>query len=62
MGDGDGSIPGLGREVHTSAWASVNRVNNLHNDEGESLCSDDGVPLKGITVQRDLEQNLERPV
>lgn len=31
-----GACRGWGREVHTSAWASVNGVGNL-NDEGESL-------------------------
>lgn len=50
IGDGDGSMPGLGREVHTSALASVNGVNNLRDEEGKSLCSDNRIPLKGITV------------
>lgn len=29
--------PGLGREVHTRAWKSVNGVNDLHDEEGKSL-------------------------
>ncbi len=34
----------------TSAWT---------NDEGDAE-SDDGIPLKGIRVQKDLEQNMQR--